>query len=150
MTDSLFPGRSVTVFLNGERVSAQPPGNSAEPETLPKWLQSDFKGATEEGEHVFLRVANQAKVGKQKLTVISTVPFDESLLQRIAGKLGRVDLSPDTNIELNLRGEEISMGSAKSGPRVHGDMRKPAPGGRSRLLSGGSIPAPTMPLCISP
>jgi sigma-B regulation protein RsbU (phosphoserine phosphatase) len=136
-----FPTRSVTAYLDGQAVITQSPGADMKPEKLPPWLKSDFKGATDEGGRVSLRVASQAKVGKQNLTVVSTVPFDESLLQRIAGKLGRINLSPDTNIELNLRGEEVSR--SKEGMKIHGDTRKPASTGPSRLLSGGSVPPQT-------
>jgi len=137
-----FPNRSVTAYLDGQAVMSQSPDADTKPEKLPPWLKSDFKGATDKDGRVSLRVASLANVGNQNLMVVSTVPFDESLLQRIAGKLGRIDLSPDTNVQVNLRGEEVSTGS-KEGMKIHGDMREPASGRPSRLLSGGSIPPQT-------
>ena len=135
-----FRNRSETAYLDGQPLMARSSSSEANPEKLPSWLKSDFKGATDLGGRLFLRVATQAQVGKQKLTVVSSVPFDEDLLQRIASKLGRIDLSLDRNLELNLGGENVSTGR-NDGMKIHGDMRKPSAAAKS--LSGGSLPAQT-------
>jgi sigma-B regulation protein RsbU (phosphoserine phosphatase) len=71
--------------------------------------------------------------------MVSTVPFDENLLQRIAGVGGRIDLSPDTDIELDLKGRKVSK--SKTG-QIEGSKNKPV---TSRLMSGGALPPQTSP-----
>src|SRR4051812_38155742 len=134
--ESRFPNRTLTAYLDGEALPSQTQSNEA-PEVFPSWLKSDFKGATDEGGRLSLRVASQAKLGKKNLIVVSTVPFDEVLLQRMADKLGRIDLSPDNDIQLDLQGERVQ----KSTPsHSNGDKKNPARPGTSRLMSGGSLP----------
>ena len=135
-----FPNKAEAAYLDGQPLIARSQGNDNKPEKLPSWMKSDFKGVTDEGGHLFLRAATQARVGKQTLTVVSTVPFDQDLLQRIASKLGRIDLSLDRNLELNLHGENVSTGP-NDGMKIHGDMRKPRAAAKS--LSGGSLPPQT-------
>jgi len=136
-----FPTRTEIAYLDRKPVMAQSAGADARPEELPLWLKSDFKGATDEDGRLSLRVASQAKVGKQNLIVVSTVPFEERLLQRIAGKLGRIDLTPDTNVQLNLQGEEAPR--AKAGGEVGDEKKKIASAAASKLVSGGSLPPQT-------
>ena len=138
--ESRFPHRTLMAYLDGQTLTAPAPGSEAQSEAFPPWLKSDFKGATDDGGRLSLRIASQAKVGKKNLTVVSTVPFDENLLQRIAGKLGRIDLSPDTDIELDLKGQEVSKSRAG-----HVDGSKKKPPATSRLMSGGALPPQTTP-----
>jgi len=128
-----FPTLSVTAYLDGEPVMAQSPVN-AKPEKLPPWLNSTFKGAAHDSGQVALRVATQASVGKKNLIVLSTVPFGEELLQRIAGKLGRIDMSPDSDVQLSVSGEKMSM-PAKSNSGTTASTGK--------LISGGTLPPQT-------
>src|SRR5205814_1450327 len=110
------------------------------PEKLPGWFKGDFKGATDEDERLYLRAATQATVGKRNLIVVSAVPVDEGLLQRIAGKLGRVDLTPDTNIQLSLEGDDVFR--HKAGTERDNRKKEPASAAASRLVSGGALPQP--------
>jgi sigma-B regulation protein RsbU (phosphoserine phosphatase) len=133
-----FPNRTVAAYLNREPLVAKAPGNAPKPDPLPEWVKEDFKGATDEDGRLYLRAATQASVGPRNLIVVSTVPVDESLLQRVAGKLGRIDLTSDTDVQLNLEGEEVGQhtGTKKA------DREKEREATRaSKLVSGGSLPS---------
>jgi len=126
--------RSVMAYVDGEPVLAQSAGDS-KPEKLPEWMKADFKGITRRGAAVALTVASQEKIGKKNLTVVSSVPFDEALLGRVAGNLGRIDLSPDSDVQLSVSGEKMSMPPAKS------DSGTTVSSGK--LISGGMLPPQT-------
>jgi phosphoserine phosphatase RsbU/P len=129
-----FPNESVSTYLNGEPVQA--PSATSKPENLPAWLQTNFKGATEHGGRVWLTVSNQEKIGTKNLVVVSSVPFDEILLQRIAGELGRIDLIPGTHIQF---GQGDATASKPTSPRPKDDD---SPKKRA-AVTGGSIPPQT-------
>src|SRR4051812_18923827 len=136
--ETRFPNRTVAVYLDGEPVGPKPPGNAVTAEKLPGWVKGDFKAATDQDEHLYLRAGTHALVGKQRLIVVSTVPVDEGLLQRVAGKLGRIDLTPNANIQLGLQGEEVHSDKAVAGTRT--ERKEPVSVSASRLVSGGSLP----------
>ncbi len=129
--ETRFPNRSVTAYLDGQPVMARSAGLEAKPEKLPSWLKSDFKGATDDGGRLSLRAASQTKVGKQNLIVVSTVPFDEALLQRIGGTLGRIDINPDLHIEFGSKTGKVGETDRKRGSSKNAS---------SEILSGGSAP----------
>jgi phosphoserine phosphatase RsbU/P len=132
-----FPNRTVAAYLDREPLVAKA-SNAPKPDPLPEWVKEDFKGATDEDGRLYLRAATQASVGPRNLIVVSTVPVDESLLQRVAGKLGRIDLTSDTDVQLNLEGEEVGQhtGTKKA------DREKEREATRaSKLVSGGSLPS---------
>jgi phosphoserine phosphatase RsbU/P len=132
-----FPNRTVAAYLDREPLVAKA-SNAPKPDPLPEWVKEDFKGATDEDGRLYLQAATQASVGPRNLIVVSTVPVDESLLQRVAGKLGRIDLTSDTDVQLNLEGEEVGQhtGTKKA------DREKEREATRaSKLVSGGSLPS---------
>jgi phosphoserine phosphatase RsbU/P len=132
-----FPNRTVAAYLDREPLVAKA-SNAPKPDPLPEWVKEDFKGATDEDGRLYLQAATQASVGPRNLIVVSTVPVDESLLQRVAGKLGRIDLTSDTDVELNLEGEKVGQhtGTKKA------DREKEREATRaSKLVSGGSLPS---------
>jgi sigma-B regulation protein RsbU (phosphoserine phosphatase) len=138
--ETRFPTRSVAAYLDGQPVMTQSANSDARPEKLPVWLKSEFKGATDEGGRVSLRVASQAMIGKQNLIVVSTVPFDQALLQRIAGKLGRIDISPDTNVEFSP--DAATVRSSQPDTIKDGKQRENRKSS-TKVLSGGTIPPQT-------
>jgi phosphoserine phosphatase RsbU/P len=132
-----FPNRTVAAYLDREPLVAKA-SNAPKPDPLPEWVKEDFKGATDEDGRLYLQAATQASVGPRNLIVVSTVPVDESLLQRVAGKLGRIDLTSDTDVQLNLEGEKVGQhtGTKKA------DREKEREATRaSKLVSGGSLPS---------
>src|SRR3954469_25065048 len=137
--ESHFPNRTVTAYMDGEALPGRAQSSEA-PEAFPSWLKSDFKGATDKGGRLSLRVSTKVMVGKKNLTVISTVPFDEVLLQRMADKLGRIDLSRDNDIQLDLQGQQVRK-PRRSPDKA--DKKDSARAATSRLMSGGSLPAQT-------
>jgi sigma-B regulation protein RsbU (phosphoserine phosphatase) len=55
-----------------------------------------FEGVVEQGEDLYLRSIRVTKVGPNVVTVISSLPFDRTLLERVTGNMGQVTLyGPD-------------------------------------------------------
>lgn len=76
--DSVFPGRSIAVL----------PMSS-----VPPWLKDGFTGTVTDNGHIYLRAANSITGPKGPAMVVSSVPFDQKLLARVANKLGSLTLS---------------------------------------------------------
>jgi len=77
-SDTLFPGRTLTIV----------PVNEA-----PKWLKDGFTGLATDQQHLHLRAANLIQTPHGPDMVISSVPFDQKFLARIAANLGALRLS---------------------------------------------------------
>lgn len=75
--DLMFPGRSITVV----------PQSAA-----PAWLKDGFASLVTDHDHVYLRAAHLSKT-KDPVMVISSVPFDQKILARIAAKLGSLTIT---------------------------------------------------------
>src|SRR5205807_522319 len=81
--DSSYPGRSIMVLQQ----------NAA-----PAWLKDGFTGLVLDHGQVHLRAADAAKTARGSMMVVSSVPFDQKLLARIASKLGSLTLTSDFEI----------------------------------------------------
>src|SRR5258708_18880812 len=51
-----------------------------------------FKEIVRDGDQLYLRVASSFDVGREKLTVVTSEPLDQSLLSDIAANLGEITL----------------------------------------------------------
>ena len=76
--DGSFPGRSITVL----------PASA-----LPSWLKDGFAGLISDKGRIYLRAANSLPDPKNLSMVVSSVPFDQKFLARIANKIGSLTLS---------------------------------------------------------
>ena len=121
--DVIFPGRSVNIL----------PASS-----LPSWVKDGFAGLVNDKGHTYLRTANSLPGASGSRFVISSVPFDEKFLARIANKLGSLNLS---SLELLLTGSETELErSASHTPEIA--ARRGAL--TSDRISAGSVPGPVM------
>jgi sigma-B regulation protein RsbU (phosphoserine phosphatase) len=111
-SDTLFPGRSLTIV----------PVNEA-----PKWLKDGFTGLTSDNGQLHLRAANVIETQHGQDMVISSVPFDQKLLARVAANLGALRLS-DSPAE-----QEVSAAASSS------TTDSPA---RANTIDAGSIASP--------
>jgi sigma-B regulation protein RsbU (phosphoserine phosphatase) len=117
--DASFPGRSIAV----QSVSSHP-----------KWLKDGFAGLVSEKGHIYLRAANSLPEPKGPALVVSSVPFNQKFLARIASKLGSLTLSP---LDLQLNGDEGSI------ERQLSNRAESRPGLlASERISAGSVSAP--------
>jgi sigma-B regulation protein RsbU (phosphoserine phosphatase) len=76
--DSVFPGRSITVFQQ----------NAA-----PQWLKDGFAGLVADQGKLSLRAANAVATPRGPAIVVSSVALDQKFLEKIAGSLGTLTLS---------------------------------------------------------
>lgn len=139
-----FPTRQVTAWYRGQaRVLASPAGSSAEPTTLPAWLNDDFKGLVLEDHSLLLRAAHTTDLDGEKLVVISTVPLDAELLNRLTAGLWRVQFYT-TNFRISTeRGVVLESDDPRAGipaERAGAPPARVAAEAPSAPISGGVVP----------
>jgi sigma-B regulation protein RsbU (phosphoserine phosphatase) len=119
--DSAFPGRSIAVV----------------PMTaVPSWLKDGFTGIVSDNGRIYLRAANSMAGPKGPAMVVSSVPFDQKLLARVATKLGSLTLgSLDFQRNSGDGGRENKSGVRSASPQE-------AVG--SDRISAGVVPEPMM------
>src|SRR5262252_1092900 len=88
---------------------------------FPSFLKGKFQDLVRDHGHLHLRVASSLQVGPNKLTVVTSEPFDKDLVGKIAEGLGEITLYTTGEDE-----KPSSPGSAQSG--AAGDQKAPAPG----------------------
>ncbi|HKD80682.1 MAG TPA: SpoIIE family protein phosphatase [Candidatus Angelobacter sp.] len=109
--DMTFAGHSITVKPQA---------------AAPEWMKNGFAGLVADHGHLYLRAAHLARL-KEPVMVISSVPFDQKILARIAGKLGSLTIS-----RADFEGDKTDSQKASSTSRP----------GTSEQISAGSVPAP--------
>ena len=95
--DAAFPGRSILVIPQS---------------TAPAWLKPGFTGLVFDHGKMHLRAAHSLATARGSAMVVSTVPFDQKMLARIANKLGSLSLEQNA-----ARQESISAGSVPEAKR---------------------------------
>jgi len=65
----------------------------APPSDAPRWLKSGFAGLVTEHGRVYLRAVRSAQTSQGPALVISSVPFDQKILARVASRLGSLSLT---------------------------------------------------------
>lgn len=95
--DAAFPGRAILVIPQS---------------TAPAWLKPGFTGLVFDHGKIHLRAAHSLATARGSAMVVSTVPFDEKQLARIANKLGSLTLEQNA-----ARQESISAGSVPEAKR---------------------------------
>jgi sigma-B regulation protein RsbU (phosphoserine phosphatase) len=121
-SDASFPARSITITPMS---------------TLPVWVKDGFTGLVSDQGRIYLRAANSIPGSKGPAMVVSSVPFDQKLLTRIASRLGSLTLS---SLDLQLNAGESNRsnkardagGSANTEPAVY------------ERISAGSVASPLM------
>lgn len=119
--DGAFPGRSITVLPMS---------------TAPSWLKDGFTGMVSDKGRIYLRAANSIPGGQDRAMVVSSVPFDQKLLVRIASKLG----------SLTLSSQDLQRNSSDSDGKENKSSAKSASkedAGYDRI-SAGAVAAPVM------
>jgi len=75
--DTVFPGRSIM---------------NLPVKTAPAWLSDGFTGLVEDHDLLYLRAANKTTTPRGDVVVISSVPFDQKFLARVAANLGTLTI----------------------------------------------------------
>jgi sigma-B regulation protein RsbU (phosphoserine phosphatase) len=85
--------RQVCVWRDGKLILNSSPANEhlAAP-ALPAYLKTAFRDVVRDHDKLYLRAVETVTVGNGKLTVLSSEPFDQEMLQELAADLGEVGL----------------------------------------------------------
>jgi sigma-B regulation protein RsbU (phosphoserine phosphatase) len=122
----------VVAWYRGQRIELYTPGDRNVGE-LPAWLKDDFQGIVRDDARLYLRAVNTASANGATLTVLSSMPVDRELLERIAGDIGEVTIYPGRRIRSRAIGDRAPEVSVDSGDA-------PKEEARTRRISGGSLP----------
>src|SRR5580704_12803048 len=91
--DKILTGRQICVWLGKKLVvNSTPAGNTSAPPALPAHLGSPFRGIVRDHDRLFLRALQTIPVSGETLTVLSSEPFDQRMLQELASDLGEISL----------------------------------------------------------
>ncbi len=88
-------GHQVAAWFGGEPLT----GSNPTLQTPPAFVKGSFSDVVRDGGRLYLRAVARLSLGKQQLSVVSSEPLGESLLQKIAADLGEIALYSE---ELNL------------------------------------------------
>jgi len=122
----------VVAWYRGQRIDLYAPGGRNIGE-LPAWLKDDFQGIVRDDARLYLRAVNTVSANGATLTVLSSMPVDSALLERIAGDIGEVTIYPGRRIRSRAIGDRAPEVSVESGDQ-------PREEARARRISGGSLP----------
>jgi sigma-B regulation protein RsbU (phosphoserine phosphatase) len=155
-SEKKWPSRKTCVWLNHKLVldtASAEPGSA--PPTLPERLTGSFRALTREHDELYLRAVEHITTGNGSLTVVSSEPFDQRLLQELAVNLGEISLYGSG---LSLHEVHPSQGSKagepSNSPPSRGTLaQKPdsivldtGNGPLRPTLTAGNIPPPTRQL----
>ena len=112
--DKSWSDRQLCVWLDKKLIlNSAPAGQTLAPVTLPSYLNGSFDGVVRDHDRLHLRALETLPVSDGKLTVLSSEPFDEPMLQDLAANLGEVTLYATG---LNLR--KVDSSQVKQGVRI--------------------------------
>ncbi|HYN16062.1 MAG TPA: SpoIIE family protein phosphatase [Terriglobales bacterium] len=128
----------VVAWYRGRRIQLYAPSGQQHVGELPAWLKGNFQGIARDETGLYLRAVNTVAADDTTLTVLSSMPVDGALLERIAANIGEVTIYPGSVIRGRASGDrrpsEITLDT--------GDKPKQEPPRRARI-SGGSLPPQT-------
>jgi sigma-B regulation protein RsbU (phosphoserine phosphatase) len=148
-SDKAWVDRQLCVWLDGKLVlNSVPSGLAAEPPNWPGFLKVPFRDVVRDHDRLFLRAADAVQAGEARLTVLSSEPLDQHLLENLAVNLGEITLYAKG---LSLRKVDSNQTSTRARPAESESsigVRKPEGGyvldtGKEPLVptfSAGTIP----------
>ncbi len=86
------PGRQTSVWLNGNLLLDTAADNQAVPAALPEHVKSAFHEVVRDNGRLYLRAMEMIAMPGGTLTVLSSEPLDQKLLNVLAANLGQVTL----------------------------------------------------------
>ena len=132
--DPVFPGRTIM---------------NLPVKTAPGWLADGFTGLVEDNDQLYLRAANKATTPRGDVIVVSSVPFDQKFLSRVAASLGSLTVyakavTIDEESGLNKKGVTvIKIEPRKQATKEDQVKEESAPKDRetSQFITAGSVGA---------
>ena len=99
--DKIWADRQICVWLGKNIVTnSAPAGDGSAPPPLPSHLGDSFRGIVRDHDRLYLRAVLTIPVDGNTMTVLSSEPFDQQMLQELATNLGEISLY---TTGLNLR-----------------------------------------------
>jgi sigma-B regulation protein RsbU (phosphoserine phosphatase) len=149
--DRIWADRQICVWLGKKIVlNSTPAGDNSAPPVLTPHLGNSFRGIVRDHEILYLRAVQTVPVGGDTMTVLSSEPFDQHLLQALAANLGEISLyTAGLNLRKVDRGQGIKA-AANDGSKVAITLNKPEgeyvlDTGKEALrptYTAGSVPPP--------
>jgi sigma-B regulation protein RsbU (phosphoserine phosphatase) len=140
--DKIWADRRICVWLGKNIVvNSAPAGDDSAPPPLPSHLGASFRGIVRDHDRLYLRAVLTVPVDGNTMTVLSSAPFDQQMLQELATNLGQISLY---TTGLNLRKVESGQGrksAVNDSPGVSVTVGKPE--GVYVLDTGKDAPKPT-------
>jgi len=91
--DKIWADRQICVWLGKKVVlNSAPAGDSSAAPVLPPHLGNSFRGIVRDHDRLYLRAMQTVPTGGETMTVLSSEPFDQHMLQNLAADLGEVSL----------------------------------------------------------
>ena len=101
--------------------------------TLPTFVKANFQDLVLDRGQLYLRVASSLPVGTSKLTVVTSEPFDQELVGKIASDLGEITLRTES-----AEGEATEKQKENSAPNSAAEEQT----GSGFVISAGDQPPP--------
>jgi sigma-B regulation protein RsbU (phosphoserine phosphatase) len=124
--DKIWADRQICVWLGTKIVlNSVPAGDSSTAPVVPAHLGNAFHGIVRDHGELYLRAVQMIPVGGDAMTVLSSEPFDQHMLQDLAANLGEISLY---TTGLSLRKVESGQGkktAANDGSKVAITLNKP-------------------------
>ncbi|MBV8051580.1 MAG: PP2C family protein-serine/threonine phosphatase, partial [Acidobacteriaceae bacterium] len=142
-----WPGRQVCMWLGDKLILNSSPASESSLAALPLYLKSGLDGVVRDHGRLYLRALEKITVNGQELSVLSSKPFDQHMLQTLAANLGQVTLYA-TGLRLLKadRGAQSNEGTTITVAKPEGqyvlDLSKLGP----PTYSVGSVPSPVRSL----
>jgi sigma-B regulation protein RsbU (phosphoserine phosphatase) len=140
--DKIWADRQMCVWLGNKIVvNSTPTGDRSAAPVLPPHLSNPFRGIVRDHDRLYLRAVQTIPVGGETMTVLSSEPFNQRMLQELAANLGEISLY---TTGLNLRKVDRGQGknaAANDGAKVAISLSKPE--GDYVLDTGKETPRPT-------
>ncbi len=149
--EAIYPGSQITCWYRGEAFLLNA---ESKPIAPPPDGGKDVRAFALDDGRLWLRVANTADAGKQKLVLITSVPVDETLLAKVGAQLGEVSVSmfsetapqagkgPQAGSSIVIGGETLQM-KGDAGTQTPATVKAgtlPPPANRfDREITGGTL-----------
>lgn len=151
--DKIWADRQICVWLGTKLVvNSVPTGDHSGAPVVSSHLGNSFRGIVRDHDLLYLRAVRTVPVVGDTVTVLSSAPFDQHLLQELAADLGEISLY---TTGLNLRKVERGQGknaAANDGSKVAITLSKPegdyvldtGKEGLRPTYTAGTVPSPAL------
>jgi sigma-B regulation protein RsbU (phosphoserine phosphatase) len=140
--DEHMKAAEVVAWRGGQRIQLHAPGGQQRVGELPAWLKGNFQGIIRDQTGLYLRAVNTVTADSAPLIVLSSMPVDRALVERIAAGIGEVTIYPGSVIHSRALGDQPATGITVE-PRgfrsgTNDQPKQNAP--RLPPIAGGSLP----------